>query len=165
MNRFQDFLLQSTILLLTPLAAQAAIFSATYTLETGDVVEFFASGTAGAGGDIVTLDSMLIAPTFNGVDPNLINPTLSSDVGDRTGPATVSFSGDTMDMIWQQGSADDGFVFRRQPEFSYGAGPSFGINESDGQSRWQVTVIPEPSRSMLLFLSIGAVVLRRKRNS
>ncbi|HBE21744.1 MAG TPA: PEP-CTERM sorting domain-containing protein [Cyanobacteria bacterium UBA11149] len=149
--------------------AEAASFNFSYTLQNGSILSGMLDGDLQADGDTVFV-SAINMPTFNGVaGPDL--PFVQSAIGFSTGnfgqTATVSFSGNLMDIIaCTDSNCFEGFAFE-------GSGAIFGFPLYDSSSsygnttepynpqNWQLTAknttpVPEPA-SVLGLLAVGAV--------
>ncbi|HAX84910.1 MAG TPA: PEP-CTERM sorting domain-containing protein [Cyanobacteria bacterium UBA11370] len=149
--------------------AEAASFNFSYTLQDGSILSGMLEGDVQPDGDTVFV-SAITMPTFNGVaGPDL--PFVQSVTGffsGNPGTATVSFSGNVMDIIASiapQGI--DGFLFESSGGSilgfpAYNSGPSYGDGlEQYDPSKWELTAknptsVPEPA-SVLGLLAVGAV--------
>ncbi|MEM7504840.1 MAG: PEP-CTERM sorting domain-containing protein [Pseudomonadota bacterium] len=163
--------------------ANASLFNASYTTETGGMVTFMFDGTVEADMDTVIVNSLLMPPTFNGVAPaagavsgflSFTDANNGAAVGDPVVfPAVVSFSGTSMDFVYYNDSPNDAFVladaFVTGLGFGgYVGGPSWGNGgfEIFNFGNWSLTpkAVPTPNTVLLLGLGmIGVSVLRKRQ--
>ncbi len=128
-------LLALSAVVLMATGAKADEFIGSYTLSSGQVVEFHAEGTVQGDLDTVIIDSFLATPTFDSVAPLVTNPQFHSN--------TVSFSGDTLDLGWF-GDGSVGFQLDSQHSF-FASGPGYGNTQESLNDSFTLTTIPEPA--------------------
>lgn len=154
-------------------SASAVPFNASYTDSNGGVIAFMFEGTIQQDGDIVVVDSMIMNPTYNGVDPliqNALFQSFSAGFLGQGGPALLSFSGNVLDFLWSDPQVAQGFFLQTVTTDGFEAVSSsdeFGqLDEGFEPDNWSLTLksdIPEPATASLGLMSLAGLVLRRRR--
>ena len=141
-------LLALSAVVLMATGAKAEQFIGSYTLDSGQVLEFQAEGTVQGDLDTVMIDSFLATPTFDGIAPLVTNPQFYGN--------TVSFSGDTLNLNW----FGDGSVGFQITTF-FSSGPGYGNTQESLNDSFTLSTIPEPTT--LVLLTLGGLALRIRK--
>jgi hypothetical protein len=154
--------------------AEAASFGFTYTLNSGSVLSGNLIGDLQPNNDTVFVSAVTQAK-FNGVfGPSLpFVQALSTFLGGPPTPATVSFSGLTMNIIAcnDPTCSDEGFLFddgsaTGDPLYTGSASYSDFPFETFDRSRWSLSPTSIPTPALLPgLIGMGIATLRKKRNS
>ena len=170
------FMLTAFYILYAP-SSYSTIFEANYTPINNNRIDFRFTGKLMEDGDTIVIERVLGVPAYNGASPDLGSVhghTSATDSFNTIGPddavvvpATVTFSGHSMDIVYYNDFPGEGFFIGPasgsilfNSTLSYG-----GFIQVFSPSRWSVAVyVPLPPGIFLLPAAFLATFLLSKRS-